>query len=94
MTISGPVPGPGPRPLRPVSGILKLHQEKLRMPIEKGSDMRIFSALTDEHRKAEVEFYKVRQDYYTSHNYSGLGYGPSGRGIAPRTHRPDHLPPF
>jgi Fatty acid cis/trans isomerase (CTI) len=53
---------------------LKLYSDKLRMPIEKGSDMRLFSALTDEHRKAEVEFYKVRQDFYVSHNYSGLGY--------------------
>jgi hypothetical protein len=55
-------------------GFLKMHSDKLRMPIEKGSDMRIFSALTDEHRKAEIEFYKARQDYYTSHNYAGLGY--------------------
>ena len=29
-------------------GFLKLHSEKLRMPIEGGSDLRIFSALTDE----------------------------------------------
>jgi hypothetical protein len=53
---------------------LKLHLDKLSMPIEKGSDLLIFSAITDEHRKAAVEFYKVRQDYYTTHNYSGLGY--------------------
>ena len=53
---------------------LKLHLDKLSMPIVKGSDLRIFSALTDEHRKAAVEFYKARQDYYTTHNYSGLGY--------------------
>jgi len=55
-------------------GFLKLHSDKLRMPIEKGSDMRVFSALTNEHRKSVVEFYKARQDYYMSHNYSGLGY--------------------
>jgi hypothetical protein len=53
---------------------LKMHSDKLRMPIEIGSDMRIFKALTDEHKKAAVEFYKARQDYYTSHNYAGLGY--------------------
>jgi hypothetical protein len=53
---------------------LKLHSDKLRMPIEVGSDMRVFKALTDEHKKAAVEFYKVRQDYYTSHHYDGLGY--------------------
>ena len=55
-------------------GFLKLYSDKLRMPIEKGSDLRIFSALTDEHRKAAVEFYKARQDYYASLNYAGLGY--------------------
>jgi hypothetical protein len=55
-------------------GFLKTYSDKLRMPIEKGSDLRIFSALTDEHRKAAVEFYKARQDYYASLNYAGLGY--------------------
>jgi hypothetical protein len=53
---------------------LKLHSDKLRMPIEMGSDMRVFKALTNEHRKAAVEFYKVRQDFYTAHYYAGLGY--------------------
>lgn len=55
-------------------GFLKLHADKLRMPIEQGSDLRIFSALTDEHRKSVIEFYRARQDYYTTHNYSGLDY--------------------
>ena len=55
-------------------GFLKLYSDKLRMPIEKGSNERIVSALLDEHHKAAVEFYRARQDYYTSHNYSGLGY--------------------
>ncbi|MFZ2399555.1 MAG: fatty acid cis/trans isomerase [Smithella sp.] len=55
-------------------GFIKLHSDKLRMPIEAGSDMRIFNALTDEYKKAAVEYYKARQDYYTTHNYAGLGY--------------------
>jgi len=59
---------------------LQFHRDKLRMPIEKGSDMRIFSALTDEHRKAEVEFYRARQDFYAMLNYSGLGYQSIWRG--------------
>ena len=54
-------------------GFLKLYRDKLIMPIERGSDVDIFSALTDPHRKAEVEFYRARQDYYTSHYYEGLG---------------------
>jgi len=53
---------------------LKLHSDKLRMPIEVGSDMRVFNALTDDYKKAAVEFYKARQDYYMSHNYAGLDY--------------------
>ncbi|MDD5343956.1 MAG: fatty acid cis/trans isomerase [Smithella sp.] len=53
---------------------MKLHSDKLRMPIEAGSDMRIFNALTDKYKKDAVEFYKARQDYYTTHNYAGLGY--------------------
>ncbi len=53
---------------------LKLHYDKLRLPTEKGSDFGIFDALTDEYRKAAVEFYRVRQDFYTAHNYRGLGY--------------------
>lgn len=55
-------------------GFLRLHADKLRMPIEKGSDQHIFSALTDEHRKAVVEFYRARQDYYAAHYYAGMDY--------------------
>jgi hypothetical protein len=55
-------------------GFLKLHSDKLRMPIEAGSDLRAFSALTDDHRKTAVEFYRVRQDHYAALNYAGLGY--------------------
>ncbi|KUG22655.1 fatty acid cistrans isomerase [hydrocarbon metagenome] len=62
---------------------LKLHSDNLRMPIEIGSDMRVFNALTDEYKKAAVEFYKARQDYYMSHNYSGLGYESLWRGNKP-----------
>lgn len=55
-------------------GFLKMYSDKLRMPIEKGSDLRVFSALKDEHRKKAVEFYQARQDFYASLNYAGLGY--------------------
>jgi len=55
-------------------GFMKLQSDRLRMPIEKGSDLRAFSALTDGHRKKAVEFYRARQDLYASLNYAGLGY--------------------
>lgn len=55
-------------------GFLKLNSDKLRMPIEKGSDLRAFSALTDDHRESAVEFYRARQDLYAALNFAGLGY--------------------
>ena len=55
-------------------GFLKLYSDKLRMPIEKGSDLRAFSALTDEHRTSAQAFYRARQDHYAALNYDGLGY--------------------
>jgi hypothetical protein len=55
-------------------GFMRLHRDKLAMPIEKGSDFGVFSALTDRHRRGAVDFYKARQDYYTTLNYAGLGY--------------------
>ena len=55
-------------------GFLRLHSDKLRMPNEQGSDLRIFSALTDKHRKAAAEFYRARQDHYASLSYAGLDY--------------------
>jgi len=55
-------------------GFLKLHSNNLRMPIEQGSDLRIFSALTDGHHQAALDFYRARQDHYASLSYAGLGY--------------------
>jgi hypothetical protein len=62
---------------------IKMHADQLAMPVERGSGENLFSALTDEYRKAAVEFYKARQDYYVSHNYSGLGYDFIWRGSRP-----------
>jgi hypothetical protein len=62
---------------------LKLHADQLSMPIESGNDLGVFSAITDKNRKAAVEFYKARQDYYMSHNYAGLGYDSIWRGGRP-----------
>jgi len=55
-------------------GFLKLYSDKLRMPIETGSGLHIFSLLSDDYRKSAEEFYKARQDLYASFNYAGLGY--------------------
>ena len=61
-------------------GFLKLHQGLLTMPIENGSDNKIFSAITDQHRKAAHAFYQARQDFAVAQNYSGLGYEAIWRG--------------
>jgi hypothetical protein len=55
-------------------GFLKLHADKLRMPIEQGSTHNPVTAFFDEHRKAANEFYRARQDFYASHYYEGLDY--------------------
>jgi hypothetical protein len=55
-------------------GFLKLYRDRLAMPIEKGSDYGVFSAITDRYNKTAIEFYKARQEYYTALNYGGLGY--------------------
>jgi hypothetical protein len=55
-------------------GFLKLNSDRLAMPIEDGSDLRLFSALTDTHKKLAIEYYNARQDFYQTINYAGLGY--------------------
>ena len=55
-------------------GFLKLHGDRLAMPIEMGSDHRLFSALTDKYKKLAIEYYKARQDTYAALHYGGLGY--------------------
>jgi hypothetical protein len=55
-------------------GFLKVNSDRLRMPIEQGSNQQIVSTLTDEYRKKSIDYYRARQDYYASHNYAGLNY--------------------
>ena len=54
-------------------GFLKVHGDRLAMPIEMGSAPRLFSALTNEHKKLAIAYYKARQDHYAALNYGGLG---------------------
>ena len=64
-------------------GFLKLHSDRLAMPTENGSDLRLFSMLTNEHKKLAIEFYKARQEQYQALNYSGLGYDAIWKGNNP-----------
>lgn len=61
-------------------GFLKLYTDRLAMPTENGSDLRFFSALTDDHKKLAVDYYNARQDYYQAFNYAGLGYNALWKG--------------
>ncbi|CAH2032676.1 fatty acid cis/trans isomerase [Trichlorobacter ammonificans] len=61
-------------------GFLRLHADKLRMPIEQGSDMGIFSAVTDRYSKEAQAFYRARQDFYAASHYAGLGLEALWRG--------------
>ncbi|MEN8188459.1 MAG: fatty acid cis/trans isomerase [Thermodesulfobacteriota bacterium] len=55
-------------------GFLKLHLDKLVMPIERGSQLPIKDLLTNKYQEAVKEFYKVRQEaYYANHHYEGQG---------------------
>ncbi len=64
-------------------GLLKLQSDRLAMPTEEGSDLRLFSALTDKHAKLAIEYYNARQDHYQALNYSGLGYDAIWKGNSP-----------
>jgi len=61
-------------------GFLKLQSDRLAMPIEKGSDLRLFSALTDDHKKLAIEYYNARQNLYQALNYGGLDYNAIWKG--------------
>jgi hypothetical protein len=62
-------------------GFLKMNFDSLVMPIEKGSDFGVFSAITDRYSKAAKEFYKSRQNFYRGVNNDGLGYDAIWKGL-------------
>ncbi len=53
---------------------LKLHSQKLRMPAESGSNVRILKTLGHPYHERAAEYFKVRQNYYMSHHFDGMGY--------------------
>ncbi|NVO00628.1 MAG: fatty acid cis/trans isomerase [Geobacteraceae bacterium] len=64
-------------------GFLRLNANKLSMPIEKGSDMGLISAIKNEHKDKAIDFYKNRQEYNSAINYAGLGYDAIWKGNSP-----------
>ncbi|MCK5915532.1 MAG: fatty acid cis/trans isomerase, partial [Deltaproteobacteria bacterium] len=63
-------------------GFLKFQEDNLSMPIEKGSQFKLREIFKDRkhYRKKAVDYYHYRQNFYMSHNYSGIGYNSIWRG--------------
>ncbi len=53
---------------------LKMHSSKLRMPAETGSNGRLIKALVNPYHDLAAAYNKVRQDYYMTHHFKGMGY--------------------
>ncbi len=53
---------------------LKLQKDNLIMPVEKGSKFPVYDLIGNIYHKAIIKYYRERQDYYMTHNYSGQGY--------------------
>lgn len=65
-------------------GFLKLHQDNLRMPIEKGSDSRILRVLLENsHYKKAIDYYYARQQFYGAHYPDGLSLDAIWKGDQP-----------
>ena len=55
-------------------GFLRLHNELLRMPIERGSSHKLLKVLLDNpHYKWAIDYYQARQNFYAVHYPEGLG---------------------
>ncbi|MCD6292124.1 MAG: fatty acid cis/trans isomerase, partial [Deltaproteobacteria bacterium] len=55
-------------------GFLKFQKDNLKMPIEKGSNFKIFEIIRNHYLKNVVKYYHYRQDFYMTHNYKGMDY--------------------
>ena len=54
-------------------GFLKLHYDNLRMPIERGSDHKLYKVLLkNNHYKWAIDYYRARQQFYGAHYPDGL----------------------
>lgn len=69
-------------------GFLRLHHQNLRMPIENGSDHRLYKVLLkNKHYKWAIDYYQARQQFYGAHYPEGLSMDAIWKG-----NRPDDQP--
>ncbi len=66
---------------------LRLHEDDLRMPIEKGSHFPVIEVLDNPYHKRVQRFFRARQEFYAAHYYDGLSYDAIWKG-----ERPDDSP--
>ncbi|WP_136809010.1 fatty acid cis/trans isomerase [Desulfosediminicola flagellatus] len=62
---------------------LKLQKDNLMMPIEKGSKFPVVDLIGNKYDQALDKYYRARQEYYMTHNYSGMNYESLWKGNSP-----------
>ncbi len=62
---------------------LKLQKDNLIMPIELGSEFPVIDLINNKYHKANLDYYKARQEFYMSLYYSGQGYDSIWKGNTP-----------
>ncbi len=64
-------------------GFLKLQKDNLILPIEMGSQFPVHDLIGNRYHKAINRYYKARQEFYMTHNFSGQGYDAIWKGNSP-----------
>ncbi len=65
-------------------GFLRMNQDNLIMPIEKGSTFPILDLIKNKYYQAVMRYFKSRQDFYAASYYNGLGYEAIWKGNRPQ----------
>ncbi|MCI5223487.1 MAG: peptidylprolyl isomerase, partial [Candidatus Electrothrix sp. AR4] len=64
-------------------GFLRMNQDNLIMPIERGSKFPMVKLLNNKYHQAARRYLESRQDFYTANYYNGLGYEAIWKGNRP-----------
>jgi len=65
-------------------GFLRLNQDNLIMPIERGSKFPVLALINNKYHQAIMRYFKSRQDFYAACYYNGLGYDAIWKGNRPQ----------
>ncbi|MCI5145060.1 MAG: peptidylprolyl isomerase [Candidatus Electrothrix sp. AR3] len=64
-------------------GFLRMNQDNLIMPIERGSQFPVVKLFKNKYHQAALRYLRSRQDFYTANAYNGLGYEAIWKGNRP-----------